>query len=225
MLDLGIDNELATNYGLYVLKRPAIPTAKRKVEFIEVSGRHGALTKKGAYEDVPLSIKFNVLEYGNIKSLLRQAKFWLLNGKTLFFTDDDVYRKIKNVEIGNIENEIEEYGEFEANFTFDPFEYVITAPIEVMKSDVVLNIGTFESEPRFEIYGSGDIRLIINDITFLIKDVRDSVVVDSSLFTAYSGTSPIKTVGEFPTFKVGENTITWSGDVKRMVIEPRWRYL
>ncbi|PHB90658.1 phage tail protein [Bacillus wiedmannii] len=225
MLDLGIDNELATNYGLYVLKRPVIPTAKRNVEFIKVPGRHGALTKKGEYEDVLLSIKFNVLEHDNIKRLIRQAKFWLLNGKTLFFTDDDVYRKIKNVEIGNIENEIEEYGEFEVSFTFDPFEYVITAPIEIMQSDVVLNIGTFESEPRFEIYGSGDIKLTINDNPFLIQNVTNSVVIDSELLTAYSGTVPMRTIGGFPIFQVGENTIQWSGKVNRIIIEPRWRYV
>ena len=40
-----------------------------------------------------------------------------MNGKTLYFTDDNVYRKIKSVEIGDIANEIEEYGEFQVEFT------------------------------------------------------------------------------------------------------------
>ncbi|WP_459499906.1 phage tail protein [Bacillus sp. C1] len=225
MLDVIIDNEFATNYGLYVLERPAIPTAKREVEFIKVPGRHGSLTKKGAYEDVPLSIQFNLSDHDNIKRLIRQAKAWLLNGETLFFTDDDVYRKIKSVEIGDVENEIEEYGKFEVRFNFDPFEYAMTTSIELTQSDMIFNIGTFESEPKFEIYGSGDIKLTINDVTFQIKGVKDSVVIDSELLTAYSRTTPITTVGEFPIFKVGGNTIAWSDNVNRIVIEPRWRYL
>ncbi|HFK1410244.1 TPA: phage tail domain-containing protein, partial [Bacillus cereus] len=124
MLDMGIDTELASDYRIGMVDRPVIPTAKQKVEHIEVPGRHGSLTKKGAFEDVPLKMKFNVLEDENIKPLIRRIKAWFLNGKTLYFTDDEVYRKIKSVEIGDIANEIEEYGEFEVAFTLDPFEYV-----------------------------------------------------------------------------------------------------
>ena len=40
--------------------------------------------------------------------------------KTLYFTDDDVYRKIKHVVVGDIVNEIEEHGEFEVDFKLDP---------------------------------------------------------------------------------------------------------
>ncbi|MED1539339.1 phage tail protein, partial [Bacillus pseudomycoides] len=34
-----------------------------------------------------------------------------------------------------------------------------------------------------------------------------------------------KTVGSFPVFQVGENTIAWSGNVIKILIEPRWRYI
>ncbi|MEB8861485.1 phage tail protein, partial [Bacillus cereus] len=97
MLDIGIDNQLASDYGICMVERPVIPTAEQEVEYIEVSGRHGSLTKKGAFKDVPLKIKFNMLEEENIKPLVRRMKAWLMNGKTLYFTDDDVYRKIKHV--------------------------------------------------------------------------------------------------------------------------------
>ncbi|MGG0731560.1 distal tail protein Dit, partial [Bacillus paramycoides] len=123
MLDIGIDNQLASDYGICMVERPVIPTGEQEVEHIVVPGRHGSLTKKGAFKDVSLKVKFNLLEDENIKPLIRRMKPWLLDGKTLFFTDDDVYRKIKHVEIGDIANEIEEHGEFEVDFTLDPFEY------------------------------------------------------------------------------------------------------
>ena len=85
--------------------------------------------QKGAFKDVPLKIKFNMLEEENIKPLVRRMKAWLMNGKTLYFTDDDVYRKIKHVVVGDIANEIEEHGEFEVDFTLDPFEYTEDANI------------------------------------------------------------------------------------------------
>lgn len=85
MLDIGIDNELASGYGLGLVGRPVIPTAKQKVEHIEIQGRHGSLTKKGAYENVPFKVKFNMLERENIKPFIRRAKPWLLQGKHSFY--------------------------------------------------------------------------------------------------------------------------------------------
>ncbi|MEB8712962.1 phage tail protein [Bacillus cereus] len=225
MLDIGIDNQLASDYGICMVERPVIPTAEQQVEHIEVSGRHGSLTKKGAFKDVPLKIKFNMLEEENIKPLIRRMKAWLMNGKTLYFTDDDVYRKIKHVVVGDIVNEMEEHGEFEVEFTLDPFEYVTTVPLVLTKPEIILNYGTIESFPKLEVYGNGDIRIMINEVSFQIKGVNNSVIIDSELLIAYTGALPIKTIGEYPIFKVGENSIWWSGAVNRILIEPRWRYL
>ncbi|MCU4862568.1 phage tail family protein [Bacillus cereus] len=226
MLDIGIDNELASSYGLGLVGRPVIPTAKQKVEHIEIPGRHGSLTKKGAYENVPFKVKFNMLERENIKPFIRRAKPWLLQGKTLFFTDDDVHRKIKHVEMGDITTEIEEHGEFEVDFTLDPFEYTEDVNLKLTKPGVIYNSGTIESDPKFWIVGNGNFRITINDVSFQIKDVNGSVVIDSEILEAYTDTISMnhKMVGQFPIFNVGENTIEWSGAIQFMEIRPRWRY-
>ncbi|GLV61709.1 hypothetical protein Bmyc01_03790 [Bacillus mycoides] len=225
MLDIGIDSELVSSFGVYMIGRPVIPTAEQEVEHIIVPGRHGSLTKKGAYKDVPFKVKFNLLENENIKPLIRCVKLLFINGKSLFFTDDEVYRKIKHVKIGDITNDIEEHGEFEVEFTLDPFEYVTTVPFLLTKPATILNPGNIESFPKLEVFGNGDLRIMINEVTFQIKGVTDSVIIDSDLLIAYKGTLPMKTVGEFPLFKVGENSIEWSGNVNRILIEPRWRYV
>ncbi|MRC31753.1 phage tail protein [Bacillus thuringiensis] len=226
MLDIGIDNELASSYGLGLVGRPVIPTAKQKVEHIEIPGRHGSLTKKGAYENVPFKVKFNMLERENIKPFIRRAKPWLLQGRTLFFTDDEVYRKIKHVEMGDITTEIEEHGEFEVDFTLDPFEYTEDVNLKLTKPGVIYNPGTIESDPKFWIVGNGTFRITINDISFQIKDVNGSVVIDSEILEAYTDTISMnnKMVGQFPILGVGENTIEWSGAIQFMEIRPRWRY-
>lgn len=226
MLDIGIDNELASSYGLGLVGRPVIPTAKQKVEHIEIPGRHGSLTKKGAYENVPFKVKFNMLERENIKPFIRRAKPWLLQGKTLFFTDDDVHRKIKHVEMGDITTEIEEHGEFEVDFTLDPFEYTEDVNLKLTKPGVIYNPGTIESDPKFWILGNGTFRITINDVSFQIKDVNGSVVIDSEVLEAYTDTISMnnKMVGQFPILGVGENKIEWSGSIQFMEIRPRWRY-
>lgn len=228
MLDVKIDESLGISFRLSMVERPDIPTAKQKVEQIEVPGRDGSLTKKGAFEDVTFKIKFNLLEDENIKPLIRRIKAWLMNGKILSFTDDTVYRKIKHVEIGDIVNEIEEYGEFEVDFILDPFEYAKTpSSVELTKPGILINTGTVKSLPKFIIYGSGTIKITINDVTFQINGVTNTVVVDSELLEAYYNTTSMnqKMIGEFPRFKVGENKIEWNNAVNYIVVEPRWRYL
>ncbi|MDR5045597.1 phage tail protein [Bacillus thuringiensis] len=226
MLDIGIDNQLASDYGICMVERPVIPTAEQEVEYIEVSGRHGSLTKKGAFKDVPLKIKFNMLEEENIKPLVRRMKAWLMNGKTLYFTDDDVYRKIKHVVVGDIVNEIEEHGEFEVDFKLDPFEYTEDVNLKLTKPGVIYNPGTIESDPKFWIVGNGTFRITINDVSFQIKDVNGSVVIDSEVLEAYTDTISMnnKMVGQFPILNMGENKIEWSGAIQFMEIRPRWRY-
>lgn len=225
MLDIGIDTELASDYRICMVDRPVIPTAKQKVEHIEIPGRHGSLTKKGAFEDVPLKIKFNLLEEVNIKPLIRRIKSWFINGKTLYFTDDEVYRKIKSIEIGDIANEIEEHGEFEVEFKLDPFEYLKKELILLTKPQTVFNPGTFESFPKLEILGNGDVLIMINKQSFQMKNIQNSVIIDSDLLIAHTGTSPVKTIGEFPVLKVGENLIEWFGAVSEISLEPRWRFI
>ncbi|MBJ8103585.1 MULTISPECIES: distal tail protein Dit [Bacillus cereus group] len=227
MLDIGINNELVSSFGVYMVGRPVIPTTEQEVEHIIVPGRHGSLTKKGAYKDVPLKVKFNLLENENIKPLIRRVKSLFINGETLFFTDDEVYRKIKHVKIGDIVNDIEEHGEFEVEFTLDPFEYVTTVPIVLTKPENLLNPGTIESAPKLVVYGGGDVTITINDVSFRIKGVAYSVTIDSGLLEAYVGTTSMnsKMIGEFPLFKPGINTISWSESVTKIIVEPRWRYV
>ncbi|PEA86373.1 distal tail protein Dit [Bacillus thuringiensis] len=227
MLDIRIDEFLASDFQLSMVDRPHIPTAKQKIDKIDVPGRNGSLTKKGAYEDVVMKVKFNILEDENIKPLVRRIKVWLLNGKILSFSDDDVFRKVKHVEIDDINNEIEEYGEFDVTFTLDPFEYAEDIEVTIYKPEMIYNSGTIESDPKMLIVGNGTFRITINDVSFQLKDVNGSVVIDSEVLEAYNNTIPMndKMIGEFPVFKIGENKIEWSGAIQSITIQPRWRYL
>lgn len=228
MFDIRIDNKLGRNYHLCMVDRPNIPTAKKKIEFIEVNGReNGALTKEKGYEDVTFTVEFNILEDFNIKPLIRKIKAWIMKAKTLSFTDDYVYRKIKSVEIGDIDNQIEEYGKFQVTFIADPYEYSIEQPFSITTPVTFVNQGTLHSLPKLTIYGTGDITTQVNGISFQVKGVNTFVIVDSDLMECYKDTTPMndKMIGKFPVFKEDENTISWTGNVSRVDIETRWRYI
>ncbi|QWG94640.1 phage tail domain-containing protein [Bacillus toyonensis] len=228
MLDIRIDDKLGRFYHVCMVDRPNIPSAVEKVEFIDIPGReNGSLTKKNGYEDVEFTINFNSLEDENIKPLLRKIKKWLRNAKILSFTDDNVYRKIKSVAIGNIDNQLEEYGQFEVTFKSDPYEYIIEQPIDLTMPMTVMNYGTLHSLPKFTITGSGTVTIYVNGLAFQIKDIVNSVVVDSDLLLCYSGSFPMnnKMIGNFPVLKEGENEILWTGTVSKIELEVRGRYV
>lgn len=226
MFDIRIDNELGRDYQLCMVDRPLIPTATERIEYISIPGReNGDLTKKDGFNDVEFTVNFNLLEDCNVKPLLRKIKRWLRNAKTLSFTDDDVYRKIKSVEIGDIDNQFEEYGQFEVTFKADPYEYLIEQPILLSVPMTVMNYGTHYSLPKFTIAGTGTVTVYVNGLGFQIKDIVNPVVIDSEMMLCYSGSFPMnnKMIGNFPTLKEGENEILWSGTVTSIELEVRGR--
>ncbi|MGE6313402.1 phage tail protein [Bacillus cereus] len=228
MFDIRIDDKLGRFYHVCMVDRPNIPSAKEKVEFIDIPGReNGALTKKNGYEDVEFTINFNLLEDENVKPLLRKIKKWLRNAKTLSFTDDNVYRKIKGVDIGDIDNQFEEYGQFEVTFKSDPYEYIIEQPIDLSMPMTIMNYGTYYSLPKFTITGTGTVTVYVNGLGFQIKDIVNPVVVDSDLLLCYSGSFPMnnKMIGNYPVLKEGENEILWTGTVSKIELEVRGRYV
>ena len=60
-----------------------------------------------------------------------------------------------------------------------------------------------------------------------LEDIEDSIVLNSVIQEAYQEETLLneKMDGEFPVLQPGNNLISWSGDVTRLVITPNWRYL
>lgn len=223
-------NDIADfEYDLCMVDRPSIPTPNRNIEYYEIEGRHGTLHEKKTFSDVELTVTFNLLSEENIKKSIRQIKAWLLSADTIYFSDeDDVYYIVKNTVIGDIENEIEEYGEFEVTFTLDPFAYAKYSLTSVTnQSKKIINPGTFESEPIMKVYGVGNITLTVNSNTVTLKDVSNYIVIDSGMKECYKGSTRLnnKMSGSFFVLKRGLNDISWTGNVSKIEVEGKWRYL
>ena len=83
------------------------------------------------------------------------------------------------------------------------------------------------SEPVITVYGTGDITLMVGTTIVELEGITGSITLDSELQEAYSGTTGMNSAmsGEFPLLKPGMNAISWSGEVSKVEIQPRWRYL
>ena len=60
-----------------------------------------------------------------------------------------------------------------------------------------------------------------------LEGIENGIVLNSVIQKAYQGEALLneKMEGDFPVLKPGNNLISWSGDVSRLVIAPNWRFL
>lgn len=63
--------------------------------------------------------------------------------------------------------------------------------------------------------------------TFFINGLNEYVTVDSPIKNCYKNTElwNNKMQGEFPVLSVGDNQISWAGNIEKIEIIPNWRWL
>ncbi|GIN71244.1 hypothetical protein J14TS2_17190 [Bacillus sp. J14TS2] len=227
-----INDVSVEKYDLSVADRPPIPTAEQDVEYKEIKGRHGSLTKKYGFKDIPYPITFNFLEDTSFKPAFRKAKMMFFYGKKLSFSDDPgIYYKIKSLSIEEAENVILEYGKFTVNFVLAPFEFEEESQPITITAQTVLNNEGYESEPYIKAYVEGTGKFYINDQVVTIQNINGTIEIDSEMKNAYRKADGYITnlnnhmIGDFPVLDHGENVIKFDGDITKLEINPRWRWV
>lgn len=212
--------------GLFMERCPEKISPKRRDETFTVPGRHGNLTTTdGAFDSYIRSAEFIVKDEKRIDEICAHFKGsnWLI-----FSSEPD--RKYKARVANQIEfsHVIRHFKRFVVEFEIQPFGYDIfeqtitkTAPFSLF------NIGTFEAEPIITIFGNGNITLYVNSQSNFLKDITDKVIIDSEMKNAYNNSVSLnyKMNGDFPTLSLGENNISWIGNVTKLEIQPNWRFL
>lgn len=221
-----------TEYGIYVSEQPPITMPQEQSTQTKIPGRPGSLTTlegDDVYDDLTLTATCFIRS----PALIPAIAGWLKGGGTVTFANRPggfyharVANKIPFEKIlrGN------PHCSFAVNFRCSPPFLYVSNPDEVTittSSTVVVNPGSVYSEPIIHVYGSGDITLIVNDTFIELEGIENGIVLNSVIQEAYQGETLLneKMEGDFPVLKPGNNLISWSGDVSRLVIQPNWRYL
>ena len=218
--------------GVYVSELPPITMPQERSKQITIPGRPGSLTTvegDDVYDDLTLTATCWVRDPALIPSITA----WLKGGGMVTFANRPggfYHARISNqipfekILRGN------PHRSFAVNFRCSPPFWYVSSPDEVTISNgsaVVVNPGSVYSEPIIHVYGSGDATLIINDTFVELEGIEDSITLNSVIQEAYQGETLLneKMEGEFPVLKPGNNLISYTGDVSRIVIAPNWRYL
>ncbi len=216
--------------GLLIQELPSISKPPMRYNTINVDGRDGEIIQElgyGSYE--------KVLLVGLAKSfdIDQVIKYFSGSGDLVLSNESDKFYKAKILEQIDYERLLK-FRTASVIFRVEPYKYKLSetetdVSITSQESVSVTNNGLEVSKPLITLYGSGEITFTLNTIDIFTIDIGDdgSVVIDSDDENAYLG-SVLKNrnmTGEFPKLQPGENTITWTGSLTRIKINPRSRWL
>ena len=221
----------STEYGVHVLEQPVLTLPNERATFVDVPGRSGSLTVlegESVYDDLVLTaqcIVENTERYEEIAAFLKGS------GRVTFANRPEGYYEARIVNQIPFEKILRgnPHRSFAMNFSCKPFWYAESVPtITVTKSGTfVTNPGNIYAEPKITVVGSGSITLMVALTIVELEGIAGNITLNSALQEAYSGTTSMNSAmsGEFPILYPGANAISWTGNVSKVVIEPRWRYL
>ncbi len=208
---------------------PDIVKPQRREEEITIPGRNGVLTiDEGTYEAYNISVECGAR--GTEK--LGEIAAWLDgSGDLILSTEAD---KVYLARISNaisISDVIYLYNSFLVQFRVFPFKYSVNAfgdNLTIISPCSIRNKGTVYAQPAITVYGTGDITLSINGLNYGLSDVEECITIDSEMMEVYRGATNANnkySAMDFPRFEVGENSFSWTGNVTKIEVEPKWRWL
>jgi predicted phage tail component-like protein len=221
------------DFGILIDKRPAIPSPKRRIDYVTIPGRSSTVKfDPGVYDDMTITVECSVKDDNNLANILDSIKGWLLgSGESDLVFGFQKKRKYMAQVVNNIDftQTYRVLGEFPIVFNCRPFKYEVeNTLITLITPGTITNIGTVFSEPIIKIYGTGKVTFIINGKSVQLTEIIGSFILDSVLQDCYDSNlnnCNNQMAGAFPVFDVGDNSISWSGSVSSVEIAPNWRWL
>ena len=236
-----LDGVYSKDLNLLIQRTPLLETPSRRVELKNAFGVHGGVPyDERAYDNTEMQLLMFIdgddlnADRERVDSLLRNTGVFK---EFIPYWDPDKIYYVMNMQKTQYES-FSWYGEKQAlqtTFTVKPYKYLRDA-IDVVFKTSGIAMNPFEndvSQPLITIEGSGDVTLKVNGQSYLIQNVTESVTVDSERYSTYRRRSSgfIENQNskyrqkQYPIFTPGSNSISVSGNVSRVIVEPRWRSL
>lgn len=228
-----LGNKSSNDFDIIVKSINFLSTPSRNFEKVEVQGQDGALiVDHESYNNFPLIIEcqLSCRKDKNINEVTDSMKEWLLGTfefrKLYVSAMPEKYFEVIYDGALDIKEIIRHCATFTLNFIAKPYKRLFQGDeiITTLDSINLVNPTAYISKPYLKIFGSGDITININHQELILKDVVDYIEIDSEAVNASKGlvNENHKMFSYFPVFETGDNEISWSGDVNRIEIKPRW---
>lgn len=229
--EIYFNNERSLYLNLFLENYPSISITNEEYEEIKVEGRSGSLIiNKGTYPDKKIPFTFTILS-PQLEIDFERVYEWLteIEDNRLIFGRNDRCYKVKKVVFGDIQKEFRTIGQFDITFLCEPFTQDLERTVlELTSSGFKINYtGNAPGDTLIKVYGTGNIQLTINGETIQINNVNNYVEIDSDLLQVRNQDKTSKdndTSGDFILLEKGINTISYTGNVTKIVIEYTTKY-
>ena len=217
--------------GLIITDLPPITKPKMKTNKIEIDGRDGDIVEKVGYESYTKSVGIGLARNFNIDEVIN----YFTGEGELVLSDEP-----NKVYLASIYDSIEydrllRMRKATIKFYVQPYKYLkdedkVELDVTTHTSVEVINKGLEISKPIISLEGSGTVEIAVNNINifkYTFPNDETKVIIDSLEEEAYlDGVYKNRNMlGEFPKLEVGKNTISWTGTLTKIEIQPKSRWL
>lgn len=222
---------------LKILNDISFPSPEADIEFLEVLGKDGEVAiDNGRLKSVEFPIPVHL-------RLPKNIDVGYMSGKISEWLKTDVgwhpfkFSGIRDYEyIGicyqqfDIQETLSNFGRTVLTFKLKPVKRrTDNSKMLIFNGQSIINPGIRLSKPLIYIEGSGPITLRNNGVDWLkLNSIDGNITIDSELMTVYKGNAShfdkmLSTLRPlFPVLSHKENVITWTGNITKLVIDPRW---
>lgn len=217
--------------GLLICKLPSISKPKLRVETITIDGKDGEIINELGYESYDKEIEIGLTRNFDLNEVIN---YFNGDGRLILSNESDKYYIAKIIEKIDYDALLN-FKTAKVKYRCQPYKYqlnefVIEEEITTQEFILVTNEGYLQSKPLITIKGIGSVGIYVNNIqifTYNFGDTTSEVIIDSENQEAYfeNELKNRNMLGEFPILQSGVNKISWIGNLQKITIEPKSRWL
>lgn len=205
-------------FGVVVEEFPSIPCPQEDYETYD-SKNGSIILNKGSYKDITITFNLCLIHFkDNFWGKMDLIEEWLNNieDNKLFYNRLDRYWIVKKVIKNNIKrNAFYGEGEFQVSFICSPFQYTEEIETEITSKTELYYLGSINTQPDIEVFGSGTIELTFNDNTLRIENIKDKAIIKGELMEVLDeNNNNLVNYGNFPYLQQGDNSISFNNAEK-----------
>lgn len=217
--------------GLIIQSLPPITKPKVRTSTETIDGRDGDIVTKLGYSAYDKELSIGLHGDFDIDDAIA---FFNSEGEVVFGNEPDKYYRYQILDKIDFERLLR-FRTAKVKMHVQPFKYdAVDRTFEAvnqggMNSITLRNRGNVTSRPTVTVYGSGTVELAVNAVTVLSFSIDDGyITIDADEMNAYHGDSLMnrRVTGDYSdlALKVGENVISWKGNVTEIKVEDfsRW---